>query len=60
MRLSEPLGGLFAQRYEEILALEARSRMDTGAIWPWRCTPPCAVSPSWYDVSTLLHRSETC
>src|SRR5665811_1088972 len=32
MSLSEPLGGLFAKPYEEIRALEARSRMDTGAI----------------------------
>jgi rhodanese-related sulfurtransferase len=32
MSLSEPLGGLFAKPYEEIHALEARSRMDTGAI----------------------------
>jgi rhodanese-related sulfurtransferase len=30
--MSEPLGGLFAKPYEEIRALEARSRMDTGAI----------------------------
>ena len=32
MSLSEPLGGLFAKPYEEIRALEARSRMDTGVI----------------------------
>ncbi len=32
MSLSEPLGGLFAKPYEEIRALEARSRMDAGAI----------------------------
>jgi rhodanese-related sulfurtransferase len=32
MSLSEPLGGLFAKPYEEIHALEARSRMDAGAI----------------------------
>ena len=32
MSLSEPLGALFAKPYEEIRALEARSRMDDGAI----------------------------
>ena len=32
MSLSEPLSGLFAKPYEEIRALEARSRMDAGAI----------------------------
>jgi rhodanese-related sulfurtransferase len=32
MSLSEPLGALFAKPYEEIRALEARSRMDAGAI----------------------------
>ena len=32
MSLSEPVGGLFAKPYEEIRALEARSRMDAGAI----------------------------
>ena len=32
MSLSEPLGGLFAKPCEEIHALEARSRMDNGAI----------------------------
>ena len=32
MSLSEPLGGLVGKPYEEIHALEARSRMDAGAI----------------------------
>jgi len=32
MSLSDSLGGLFAKPYEEVRALEARSRMDTGAI----------------------------
>jgi hypothetical protein len=32
MSLSEPAGGPLARPYEEIRALEARSRMDTGAI----------------------------
>ena len=32
MSFSEPLGGLVGKPYEEIRALEARSRMDNGAI----------------------------